>query len=153
MSENVQLPLTGIGDATSRVAVNVTPGGTVVQLVKEDSADPQSTSLLASALAPGVSADLDAAIITSGKKGQLIAADLGSSVPLRIDLQAVNGSRVVRTTVYTSPGKSALWRSPGASYVELLSTGTEFFGATVTNLSPHLTADARVTLFWDEVNP
>jgi hypothetical protein len=153
MAESVQLPLTGAGDITSEVAVNATPSGTVIQLIKDDSADPQSASLLASALGAGASVDLDGTIITNAKKGQLIAADIGSSVPLRVDLQTVAGSRVTRTTVYIQSGQSELWRSPGASYIEQLGTGTEKFGVSVTNLSPHLTADARITLFWDEVTP
>lgn len=153
MAESVQLPLTGLGDATTEVAVSDRPDGSVVQLFKEDLADPQSSLLLAAALAPGVNIDLDASVIDPTKLGQLIAADIGSSVPLRVDIQTVAGARTTRTTVYTGLEGSKFWKTPAAAMHELAGGGGNKFGVSVTNLSVFQTADARITLYWDEVNP
>lgn len=152
MADQVTIPLTGSGDATADVAVESSPDG-VIQLVQIYQESPQDDALLATALAAGANADLNATDITTGKTGRLIAVDVGGSVPVRCDIQTVNGPRVTRTTVYTQPGRSELWRSPALKQIELTGAAGVHFGVSVTNLSPHLTADVRVTIYWDEVTP
>jgi hypothetical protein len=175
MAEQVNLPLTGFGDSTVEVAVDTTPDG-VIELVKlAVSADgsallipanldglfvqyrlesPQDDLLLASALTAGANVDLNATDITTGKTGRLLGADIGGSIPLRCDIQVVNGVRITRSTIYTLAGETVPWRPPfGAKFIELAGGVTKHFGVSVTNLSVSRTADARVTLYWDEVTP
>ncbi len=149
----VNIPLTGSGDSTAAVAVESSPVG-VVQLVTINQQSPQDIALLAAALTPGGNIDLNATDITAGKTGRLLAVDIGASIPVRCDIQTVVGaSRVIRTTVYTSPGRSLLWRSPGPKSIVLAGAVGSRFGISITNLSPHLTADVRATVYWDEVTP
>ncbi len=115
--------------------------------------DPHMEALLATSLAPGSTADLDADPITLGKLGKLAQLDVGSSVPLRIDVQTVNGSRSTVTTIYTYNGQTREWRPPDPVFVQVDGDGSAHFGVTVTNLSTWQTADARATLYWDEVDP
>ena len=175
MAEPVVLPLTGAGDNTATVAVDDAGAAGVVQIVKlAVSADgsavllpadaeglyvqsipraesPQHSVLVSTGLGAGANDDLDAADITVGKTGRLTAVDVGASVPLRCDIQTVSGARVTRTTVYTQAGETVSWRPPGPTYHELAGGTGVHFGVSVTNLSPHLAADARATLYWDEV--
>ncbi len=170
--ENVTLPLTGTGGTTAAVAVDTSPEGQI-QVVKLAIAtdgssvlipanldgifiqprleSPQDDLLIATALAAGGNADLDATTITTGKTGRLMAVDVGSSVPVRCDIQTVSGARVTRTSIYTSDGRSELWRSPGLKFIELVGAVGVRFGVSVTNLSALRTADVRVTVYWDEV--
>jgi len=172
--ETVILPLTGAGDNTTPVAVDLTPDG-VVQLFKlsvsangivtlvpadmdglyvqtvQRAEDPQDDLLIASALSPGGNQDLNATDIPVGKTGRLMAVDIGGSVPLRCDVQVVNGSRVTRTSIYASDGNSLLWRPPSSMFIELAGGANKHFGVSITNLSPVRTSDARATLYWDEV--
>jgi hypothetical protein len=175
MAEQVNLPLTGFGDSTVEVAVDTTPDG-VIELVKlAVSADgsavlipanldglfvqmrlesPQDELLLATSLGAGANVDLNATDITTGKTGRLLGADIGGSIPLRCDIQVVNGVRITRSTIYTLAGETIPWRAPfGAKFIELAGGVAKHFGASVTNLSASRTADARVTLYWDEVTP
>lgn len=175
MAESVNLPLTGTGDGTVEVAVDLTPDG-VIELVKlavstDGSAvlvpadldglyiqprleDPQDQILVATALGAGSNVDLDAADIPLGKTGRLLGADLGGSVPFRFDLQTDNGARVTRTTVYTNAGETIPWRPPfGAKFIELAGGVGIHFGLSVTNLDVAVAADARCTLYWDQVTP
>ena len=173
--ENVGLPLTGSGDSSVDVAVDATPEG-VIELVKlAISADgssvlipanldglfvqprlesPQDEMLVAVGMTAGSNTDLNATDIPVGKVGRLLGADVGSSIPLRCDIQVVNGSRITRTTVYTHDGETIPWRPPfGQKFIELIGGAGKHFGVSVTNLSAAKTADARVTLYWDEVTP
>lgn len=175
MAEQVNLPLTGFGDSTVEVAVDSTPDG-VIELVKlavstDGSAvlipanldglfiqprleSPQDEVLVATALAAGANIDLDATDIPLGKTGRLLGADLGGSVPFRFDIQVVTPARVLRTTIYTWPGDSKIWRPPfGQKFIELVGGAGKHFGLSVTNLDVATTADARATLYWDEVTP
>ena len=171
-AEQVQLPLTGFGDSTATVAVDSTPEG-VVELVKlavstdgssslipGDSNglvvqprldNPQTQQLIATSVGPGGLTNLDATDIPAGKSGKLLGADLGSSVPFRWDIQTVSGSRTTRTTIYTQAGKSFPFRPPlGEKWISLTGGSGIHFGVGCTNLSVRDTADARVTLYWDE---
>jgi hypothetical protein len=176
MADGVNLPLTGTGDATSKVATDDAGASGHIQLVKlAISADgsavlipadlnglivqprlesPQDEILVATALSAGANVDLNATDIPLGKNGRLLGADVGGSVPFRIDLQVINGSRVTRTTVYTKDGMTKIWRPPfGQKFIEVAGGTGIHFGASVTNLSAARTADARITLYWDEVTP
>lgn len=115
--------------------------------------DPHMEALLAANLGPGGNADLDASAITTGKVGQLWGVDCGASVPLRIDVQTINGSRITQTTIYTEGGETDPWRSPDPKFIVLDGDGSAAFGVSVTNLSAYQQADARVTIYWDEVTP
>ena len=175
MADTVQLPLTGAGDPTADVAVDITPDG-VVELVKlAVSADgsavlipadldglfvqprlenPQDEMLVTTNLGAGSNIDLDATDIPLGKDGRLLGADLGGSVPFRFDIQVVNGARVTRSTIYTNAGESKIWRPPfGAKFIEVAGGVGIHFGLSVTNLDASQAADARTTLYWDEVTP
>lgn len=175
MAETVQLPFTGAGQATADVAVDITPDG-AIELVKlaisaDGSAvlipadldglyiqprleDPQDEILSSVALSAGANDDLDATDIPIGKVGRLLGADLGGSVPFRYDIQVVNGARVTRSTIYTGAGETKLWRPPfGAKFIELNGGANIHFGLSVTNLDASQAADARATLYWDEVTP
>lgn len=171
--EHVTLPLTGGGDTTTQVAVDTTPEG-VVQLFKivvsadgistlvpadvdglfvqsiERAESPQDDLLIATSLSAGAGVDLTAAAISTGKTGRLMAADVGAAVPIRVDLQTVNGSRVTRTSIYALDGTKQ-WKAPTPVHIELAGGPAKFFGAHVVNLSPATASDARVTLYWDEV--
>ncbi len=172
-AEQVTLPLTGFGDSTVEVAVDTTPDG-VIELVKlAISADgsavlipanldglyvqprlesPQDELLIATNLSAGANADLTATAIPLGKTGRLLGADIGSSVPMRCDLQVIDGARTTRTTVYTAPGETFPWRVPlGGKWIELAGGVSKSFGASVTNLDVNQAADLRVALWWDEV--
>lgn len=176
MAEPVTLPLTGVGDLTTLVAVDDAGAAGVVQLWKlAVSADgsaiivpadvdglyvqtqpqltsPQDELLVSADVVPGASADLNASLITNLAMGRLMGVDCGSSVAQRTDIQVVTGARVTRAIVYTSPGQSRLWRPPSPKFVEQAGNGTTArFGVSVTNLSGARTADLRATLFWDEV--
>lgn len=176
MADGVNLPLTGTGDATSKVATDDAGASGHIQLVKlavaaDGSAvlipadldgivvqpkleNPQDQILVATALSAGSNVDLNATDIPLGKTGRLLGADVGGSVPFRFDLQVVNGSRVTRTTIYTISGKSEPWRPPfGQKFIEVAGGTGIHFGASVTNLDPSQAADARITLYWDEVTP
>lgn len=176
MADGVNLPLTGTGDATSKVATDDTGASGHIQLVKlavaaDGSAvlipadldgivvqpkleSPQDEALLATALSAGSNTDLNATDVPLGKVGRLLGADIGGTVPIRCDIQVVNGSRVTRTTIYTLPGRSETWRPPfGQKFIELAGGTGKHFGASVTNLDASRTADARITLYWDEVTP
>jgi hypothetical protein len=172
--ETVNLPLTGAGDNTVRVAVDDTAAG-VVQLFKivvsadgvstlvpadidglfvqsiERAESPQDVMVVATALAAGANADLNGTDIATGKTGRLMAVDVGASVPARWDIQTVNGSRVTRTTLYTGFGDHRTWRPPSPVFIELAGGIGKHFGLSVTNLHSHKAADLRGTLYWDEV--
>jgi hypothetical protein len=172
--EHVNLPLTGAGQSTVKVAVDNTPDG-VIQLFKiVHSADgvstlvpadvdglfvqsidrvenPQDDLLVATNLSPGGNTDLNAADIATGKTGRLLAVDVGSSVPIRCDIQLVNGSRVTRTSIYSITGETFPWKVPAPAFFELAGGTGKHFGVSVTNLSPYKAADIRATLYWDEV--
>lgn len=174
MADGVVIPLTGTGDATAKVAVDIVDGDKAAQLfklayaadgsallvpadadglvVQQKLEDPNSQLLQAAALAAGSGADVDAANLTSGKTGRLLGADIGASVPVRCDLQTVSGARTARAVIFADPGRTASWRAPAPRFIELLGTGTSKFGAHVVNLSPHAQADVWVTLYWDEVS-
>lgn len=152
MPDVVQLPLTGSGDETTNVAVRDEGASGVVQLVEQGVLAPHDEIVAATALAAGANTDLDAAAVTNGTTGRLLAVDVGASVPLRVDIQLVNGSRVTRATVYTQAGETREWRVPAPQFFELVGDGSANFGLSVTNLSPHQTADARAVLYWDEVS-
>jgi hypothetical protein len=171
--EHVTIPLTGAGDGTAQVATDNTPSGQVqlfklavsadgsellvpvtleglfVQSTKR-ATDPQDQILVATSLAAGALIDKDAADIPLGKTGRLLAADVGASVPIRVDLQVVNGSRISRTSIYALKG-SKQWEVPSTTQIELVGGTGKHFGVEITNLSPKETSDARVTLYWDEV--
>jgi hypothetical protein len=148
----VRLPLTGPGgDALADVRVDLTGTGEVVEHVIEWYEDLQDQQLIATALTAGGSVDLDTVDITTGKIGRLLAVDLGGSVPLRVDIQVVNGSRVTRTSVYSMIQER--WKSPHPRAIEVLGAAGVHFGVAVVNLSPGKTADGRVTMYWDEVTP
>jgi hypothetical protein len=171
--EHVILPLTGAGDSTTKVAVDNTADG-VIQLFKiVHSADgvstlvpadvdglfvqgikraesPHDQLLIATSLSAGASADLDTANITTGKTGRLLAADIGATVPIRVDIQVVNGTRINRTSIYAMCGTER-WETPADGFIEQTGGVGKKFGVTVTNLSISRTSDARVTLYWDEV--
>lgn len=174
-AEQVTLPLTGFGDGTVDVAVDSTPEG-VIELVKlAISADgssvlipanldgltiqprlesPQDELLIATNLGAGANQDLNATAIPLGKTGRLLGADIGSSVPMRADIQVVDGARVTRTTIYTVPGQTFPWRVPfGAKWIEQIGGVAKSFGVSLTNLDVNQAADCRATLFWDEVTP
>lgn len=176
MADGVNLPLTGAGDATSKVATDDAGASGHIQLVKlavaaDGSAvlipadldgiviqpkleSPQDEILVATALSAGSNVDLNATDIPLGKNGRLLGADIGGSVPFRFDLQVVNGARVTRTTVYTKDGETKIWRPPfGQKFIEVAGGVGIHFGASVTNLDASQTADARITLYWDEVTP
>lgn len=171
--ETVNLPLTGAGDAGVQVAVDDTAEG-VVQLFKlvlsadgistlvpadvdglfvqsiSRVEDPQDQLLIATSLSAGSSVDLDTANITTGKTGRLLAADCGASVPIRVDIQVVNGTRITRSSVYALKGQER-WETPAPMCIEQAGGVGKKFGVAITNLSPATTSDARVTLYWDEV--
>jgi hypothetical protein len=173
-AETVNLPFTGTGDASAQVAVDSTPQG-VVELVKlavskdgssvfipadlvglfvqEGAESPQDDLLVATALTAGSNIDLDATDIPTGKIGVLTGIDVGGSIPLRCDIQLVNGSRVTRTTIYTMPNDSKLWRPTVRRQYEIAGGVGKHFAVSVTNLSPARTADARATIYWDERTP
>lgn len=152
MADVIEFPLTGAGDDTALAAVRDEGADGVIQLVEQGVLYPHDEILAAVALAAGANADLDATAITAAKTGRLLAVDVGATVPLRVDIQLVNGSRVTRTTVYTRAGDTREWRPPAPQFFELLGDGSACFGLSVTNLSPHLTADARAVVYWDEVS-
>jgi hypothetical protein len=171
--EHVTIPLTGAGDSTAQVATDSTPSG-VVQLFKlavsadgseilvpagadglyvaiiERAEDPQDQLLIATSLAAGSVIDKDAVDIATGKTGRLLAADIGASVPIRVDLQCVNGARITRTSIYALKGTQR-WKSPTNVHIEQVGGAAKHFGCEITNLHTIATADARVTLYWDEV--
>lgn len=177
MADGVNLPLTGAGDASVKAATDDAGAAGHIQLVKlAISADgsavlipadlngivvqprlesPQDEILVATGLAAGGNTDLNATDIPGGKVGRLLGADIGGTIPLRCDIQVVNGSRVTRTTVYTHDGETVPWRPPmfGQKFIEVTGGAGIHFGASVTNLSAAKTADARITLYWDEVTP
>lgn len=173
MAESVNLPLTGFGDSTAEVAVDLTPDG-VVELVKlAISADgsavlipadldglfvqfrlesPQTSAVLAAALSAGANVDLNAADITTGKTGRLLGVDIGGTVPCRCDIQEVNGARTTRTTIYTERGESKAWRPPmGSKWFDLVGGVGKHFGVSITNLDVNKAADLRGTIYWDEI--
>ena len=176
MADGVNLPLTGVGDLTTKVATDDAGAAGQIQLVKlaistDGSAtlipadldgifiqprleDPQDELLSAVALTAGANADLNATDIPTGRLGRLLGADLGGSVPFRYDIQVVNGSRVTRSTIYTMAGETKIWRPPfGAKFIEVNGGTNIHFGLSVTNLDASQAADARATLYWDEVTP
>lgn len=150
MSDFRTLPLTGAGDSTALVAVLTDDANRDVQIVRDDAVDPQYSVVSVTNLAPGGNQDLNATAITGGKIGQYLAVDVGSSVPLRVDIQTVNGPRVTVAHMYTGLSGSRAWRTPAPSMFEL-ATGN--FGISVTNLSAYQTSDVRATIYWDEINP
>lgn len=155
MADGVQLPLTGSGDVTVKVATD--DGGVSfghVQLIGFAVQSPQDEILAQVNLSAGSNVDLTTADITSGKIGRLLGCDVGASVPLRCDIQVVNGARTTRTTVYTNPGETLPWRVPfGGRFIELAGGASKGFGVSITNLDVAEAADVRAILFWDEVNP
>lgn len=174
-AEQVTLPLTGFGDGTVDVAVDSTPEG-VIEYVKlaisQDGSSllipatldglyvqprlesPQDELLIATNVSAGANTDLTATAIPGGKTGRLMGADIGASVPMRCDVQVIDGSRITRTTIYTQPGETFPWRVPiGSKWIELVGGALKSFGASVTNLDVSQAADLRVTLFWDEITP
>jgi hypothetical protein len=155
MPDVVNLPLTGVGDATAKVAVDdsdVAFGE--VQLIGYAVQSPHDQLLLSSNLSAGANVDLTAADITTGRVGRLLGADLGCSVPCRYDIQIVNGPRTTRSTIYTGPGETFPWRVPmGGRWIELTGGATKAFGLSITNLDVNQAADVRGTLYWDEVAP
>lgn len=175
MAEPVTLPLTGIGDLTTEVAVDDAGAAGVVQLFKlavstDGSAilvpadadglyvqsqpklvNPQDELLVAPDVAAGASSDLNAALITNLATGRLMGVDCGSSVAQRTDIQVVTAGRVTRAVVYSLPGQTRPWRPPAPKFIEQVGNGTTArFGVSVTNLSAGRTADLRATLYWDE---
>lgn len=134
----------------SAVLIPGDANGLYVQSV-ERATSPQHTVAVASAISAGGSSVTNAADITTAKTGRLAGVDVGSSVPLRVDIETVSGARVVRSTVYTQPGQTAQWRPPSPLFFTLTGATGVHFGATVFNLDASETADARVTFYWDEV--
>jgi hypothetical protein len=152
MSEFATLPFTGPGgDPTGKVVVDENALNELVQHVIDHTEDLQDQQLIATALSAGASVDLDCADITTGRFGRLLAVDIGGSVPLRVDIQVVNGSRVTRTSVYSVIQEQ--WRAPHIKAIEVAGGVGIHFGVSVVNLSPLRTADGRVTMYWDEVAP
>lgn len=142
-----KLAVSADGDAT-RVPADA--DGLYVQAV-DRAESPQHSVFVAAAVVPGGGSVLDAADVTAGKTGRLVGVDCGASVPIRVDVETVDGARVIRSSIYLAAGDSREWRPPSSRFLELAGGAGVRFGATVTNLSPHLTADARVTIYWDEV--
>lgn len=155
MADGVNLPLTGAGDSTSKVATD--DGGAIfgqIQLISYAVQSPQVQILTSVNLSAGANVDLTAADITTGRMGRLLGADIGCSVPIRCDIQTISGARTTRTTVYTREGQTFPWRVPmGGKWIELAGGIGKAFGASITNLDAVQAADVRVTLFWDEANP
>lgn len=155
MPDVVNLPLTGVGDATAKVAVDdADPSFGEVQLIGYAVQSPHDQILSSINLSAGANVDLTTASITTGRVGRLIGADLGCSVPCRYDIQVVNGARVTRSTVYTGPGETFPWRvPPGGRWIEQAGGVSKAFGLSITNLDVTQAADVRGTLYWDEVAP
>jgi hypothetical protein len=154
MPDVVNLPLTGVGDATTKVAIdNYDAAFGDIQLVGLAVQSPRDQLLLSTNLSAGANVDLTAANITTGRMGRLLGADLGCSVPCRYDIQVVSGVRVTRSTIYTLPGETFPWRPPlGGRFIEQAGGVGNAFGLSITNLSLR-SADVRGTLYWDEVAP
>jgi hypothetical protein len=155
MPDVVNLPLTGVGDATAKVAIDDTDAAFGdVQLIGYAVQSPHDQLLLQNNLSPGANVDLTAAAITTGRVGRLLGADLGCSVPCRYDIQVTTPTRVTRTTIYTMAGETFPWRVPlGGRWIELAGGPTNAFGLSITNLSASRSADVRGTLYYDEVAP
>ena len=155
MADGVQLPLTGAGDSSIKAATD-DAGALIghIQLITFGVQSPQDELLVSVNLSAGANVDLTATDITTGKVGRLLGADIGCSVPIRCDIQVINGARTTRATVYADRGKTIPWRVPmGAKWIELAGGASKAFGVSITNLDVSRTADVRTTLYWDEANP
>lgn len=112
---------------------------------------PQSSALETVDLAAAASADLDAALITSGKLAKLAGVTVGGSVAARWDIFAVSGGTTRLDTVFTGHGMlSATWTPPHRNFTVLLGTGSSRFRVRVTNLDTTETTDFVATVYFDE---
>jgi hypothetical protein len=110
-----------------------------------------SPQLVAADLTAGGSQSLDADAITPGKTGRLMAVDVGSATPCRVDIQIIDGVRMTIASLYFQAGQSVRWEQPYPTFWQLLGDGAAKFGVTVINLGGSEPSDVRVTIFWDEV--
>jgi hypothetical protein len=154
MADGVNLPLTGAGDVAVKVATDDAGAFGQIQLIGFAVQSPHDQILVSTNLSAGGNVDLTAADIATGRVGRLLGADIGCSVPIRCDIQVVNGARTTRTSIYTGPGETFPWRVPiGGKWIELAGGAGKAFGVSITNLDVNQAADVRTTLFWDEVTP
>ena len=112
--------------------------------------DPKDERLTSVDLGAGVNVDLTTADITTGKTGKLAAADVGASVPLRVDIQTVSGARVTRSTIFTQAGETVRWRTPHLDHLTQAGGAGNGFGVSITNLDTSQAANVYATLYWEE---
>jgi len=148
--------ITQIGGATQSqtnpLFVRLTDGTSAYSAGSSAPTAPVFSTQTSSALGAGSNVRLNH-YVTSGKTGQLMGVDAGSTVPCKIEIQTIlTCTPTTRVVLFTKPYEVYQWRSPFKTFITRASAdATTGFSVTITNKDASVAADVYSTAFWDEV--
>jgi hypothetical protein len=138
--------------ATNPIPVRLTDGAAFYNSASAAPTDPKYGTQTSAALGAGASVRLNH-YVTSGKTGQLIGIDAGSTVPCKVEIQTIlTGTPTTRVVLFTKPLEVYQWRAPFKTFITRASAdATSGFSVTMTNKDASVAADVYSTGYWDEV--
>jgi hypothetical protein len=138
--------------ATNPVPVRITDGAAFYSAASSAPTDPKYSTQTSAALGAGSNVRLNH-YVTSGKTGQLIGIDSGSTVPCKVEIQTIlTGTPTTRVVLFTKPYEVYQWRAPFKTFITRASAdATSGFSVTITNKDASVAADVYSTGYWDEV--
>lgn len=139
--------------ATQALSVRLTDGSAFYSAQSAGApTDPKFSTQTSSALGAGANVTLTH-YVTSGKTGQLTAADVTATVPIKIEIGTiVTGAFTTRVVAFALAGQLLQWRAPYDTFITRASAdATSGFGVKITNKDASVAADVYSTGYWDEV--
>lgn len=143
-----------VPSATNPLPVRITDGSAFYSAASSAPASPVVSTVTSSALGAGSSVDLDHTTIANGTTGQLMGVDVASTVPLKIEIQSVDGSSVATTRVvlFATNYSGVQWRSPYKTFLTRAGAAANTkFRTKVTNKDASTAADVYATAYFDVV--
>jgi hypothetical protein len=138
--------------AANPLPVRLTDGAAFYSAGSGAPTDPKYGTQTSAALGAGASVRLNH-YVTSGKTGQLVGIDAGSTVPCKVEVQTIlTATPTTRVVLFTKPYEVYQWRAPYKTYITRASAdATSGFSVTITNKDAAVAADVYSTGYWDEV--
>jgi hypothetical protein len=138
--------------ATNALPVRLTDGAAFYSASSAAPTAPTYSTQTSSALGAGASVTTTH-YVTSGKTGQLMGVDAGSTVPCKVVINTVvTGSATGRVVIFTQSFQVYQWRAPFKTFITRASAdASSGFSVTFTNKDAATAADVYSTAYWDEV--
>lgn len=152
--------ITVLGDPTADAALQAVVAtdpaalayGAVGRAAPPDS--PQTSFGTTASVAAGSSTSIDSSQINVGKTGKLMYVEVGSALPLKVQLQTVlNGVATTVLTAFAWDGNWD-WSPPSKEFVKVaqdVTAGLDGFRCLITNMDPSKATDVYATFLYDEV--